>query len=476
MISVALVIVLILAAVTLLVLRRTQAAGSNTHLEVDLAHTTVSGVLQALITTACRLNEEGKTEPLWISTPTESIAFVWHPEAVKRCCSTAVDSKLVKGLEYQGAHSFLGPNGSLVSSGLQWKKMRKHSARSFNPKILRMIASTVMECCTRFVQNISSGDTIDIYEWATHLLMEASWPSIMGQPPSEEQLKVLYAGAVHGVNDISSRFNGKLGVEASNEIDSDAIQQLRAIVQGEIEAYAPENVDVSLLSTLMEARASDSSLTEDQIADELLTVLLVSHDGASAAIAWAVLLLLHNSEWKFRLAEETRRNPLPNVEQTQAHLRSLPVLNWVVKESLRLYAPAALYGRHVPNDELGCAIGVPKGTNFFVVPQVTHRLESIWKEASTYNPGRWEGVEAVPHSHYYPFGFGPRQCLGQSVAVLQIKATLFALFSATDIIKAHQDAGAIEPSFSPLPHVDSDFAGFILRPTTGTQVKIKQID
>jgi cytochrome P450 len=205
-----------------------------------------------------------------------------------------------------------------------------------------------------------------------------------------------------------------------------------------------------LLSTLV-ASGDDA----DAIRDEAMTLLIAGHETTGAALAWAGdLLARHPAELAAVVAEIDRE--LRRTRATAADIRRLPQLRAVVDETLRLYPPAyALFTRRaVRRIELD-GITIRKGDLVQLVPYVTHRDPRWFDDPEAFRPGRFMGAAAYPPYAYFPFGAGPRVCIGQNFGTIELMLVLATLL---------QDWTPL-PSESPaVPE-----AKFSLRPRGGLQ-------
>ena len=144
----------------------------------------------------------------------------------------------------------------------------------------------------------------------------------------------------------------------------------------------------------------DAGLTDDVIRDQMLTMLIAGHDTSTALLAWTFALLGQHPDVHARLVEEV------------ASLEKSPLLDQVIKESLRLYPPIHLGNRRVANDleiEEGT---IPAGERMFYSIYLTHRDPEIWENAESFCPERFAHGRKTPPFSYVPFGGGPRACIG----------------------------------------------------------------
>lgn len=175
-----------------------------------------------------------------------------------------------------------------------------------------------------------------------------------------------------------------------------------------------------LLQLLLDARdESGQGMSDRQLADEALTLLVAGHETTADALSWAFSLLAQNPETREELETEARfLSPGgPHFED----LARLPYARQVFEESLRLYPPIWALAREAKaDDEIG-GFPVAARSTVVVLPFLTHRHPEFWPEPERFDPTRFspQNVAARPKFAYFPFGGGPRLCLGQSFALME---------------------------------------------------------
>ena len=192
---------------------------------------------------------------------------------------------------------------------------------------------------------------------------------------------------------------------------------------------ASEHVDV--VSLLIQAADEESGQKMDrvQVRDEAVTLLLAGHETTAQALTWTLYLLAQHPEVQARVireVDESLKGKIPSAED----LFELPYLSQVMEESMRIHPPVWAFGRRsVDADEIrGHAI--PKNAILMICPYLTHRHPDFWKSPETFNPERFD-ENAAKDRHkfaYFPFGGGPRQCIGKYFAMMEVKLVLIQLF------------------------------------------------
>jgi cytochrome P450 len=150
----------------------------------------------------------------------------------------------------------------------------------------------------------------------------------------------------------------------------------------------------------------DAGLTDDVIRDQMLTMLIAGHDTSTALLAWTFALLGQHPDIHKRLVEEVDT------------LDKSPLLDQVIKESLRLYPPIHIGNRRVAEQMQFHDDQIPAGERMFYSIYLTHRDPNIWENAETFCPERFARGRKTPPFAYVPFGGGPRACIGAARIVI----------------------------------------------------------
>jgi cytochrome P450 len=184
-----------------------------------------------------------------------------------------------------------------------------------------------------------------------------------------------------------------------------------------------------LLALLNRAEsAEDGSLDAAELRDQVLIFLLAGHETTASALAFALHLLALHPEAQGRVRAEIH-SALGDRTPTAADMQALPYLTMVFKETMRLYPPAPVIGRRsVAATEIG-GHRIPAGADVSVVPWVIHRHPEYWPDPERFDPERFtsEAEAARPRYTWFPFGGGPRACIGQHFAMLEAVLVLAVL-------------------------------------------------
>jgi cytochrome P450 len=195
-----------------------------------------------------------------------------------------------------------------------------------------------------------------------------------------------------------------------------------------------------------------------QLRDEVMTIFLAGHETTANALSWALYLLSTNpdAEAKFHAElQEVLGNRVPTFEDA----RNLPYTMAVINESMRLYPPAWVLGRTALADDEIDGFRIRKGDNIMIVPYLVHRNSEYWEDAEAFKPERFATDEKIDKFQFFPFGGGPRFCIGNNFAILEMQLVL-AMIGQRFKLRLEKEQ-VIEPE--PL---------ITLRPRHGIQMKI----
>jgi cytochrome P450 len=208
------------------------------------------------------------------------------------------------------------------------------------------------------------------------------------------------------------------------------VDQLDKIVLGIIQRRrASEFSSTDLLSSLLAAQDTDGSqMTDHQLRDEVMTLFVAGHETTALALTWAIFLLSQNPEVMTRFRAEINEvvgTRLPDIND----IPCLIYTEKIAKEVLRLYPPSWTIPRQAIHD---CEIGgyfVPAGTSITISQWVMHRDPRFFENPTEFIPERWlNNLEKnLPPFVYFPFGGGPRLCIGQSLAITEMTLILAML-------------------------------------------------
>jgi cytochrome P450 len=229
---------------------------------------------------------------------------------------------------------------------------------------------------------------------------------------------------------------------------SQAIQKMDEVVNDLILTYRRHPTENNVLANLIGTRDPESqSLMEDQqLRDEIVTLLLASHDTTTCTLAWVVYCLGKNPEVEKRVYDEIYTT-LGHCPPTYEDLEKIKYLKWVIQETLRLYPAFANLSREAISDDEIDGYSIQKGSMVNCSQYVTHRLEEFWSEPHKFDPERFcpeRSIGRHPFA-YYPFGRGARACVGEHFAMMEIQLILIQLLQKYQLCLVPEHAVIASP-------------------------------
>ncbi len=327
---------------------------------------------------------------------------------------------------------FLG-NGILLSEGDFWRRQRRLSQPAFHTKRIASYADTMVAYTRRLLADWRDGDVIAVDKAMIQLTMEIVSKTLFDQ--DVRGLSNNVGRAIEVLQAIANReFKAAMPVPdwlpiPHTHYRKTAKRELDAMVNHFIQARraSGEEDRGDLLSMLLLARGEDGERMDDQqLRDEAVTLFAAGHETTSNALTWAAHLLSQHPDVADNLYQEVD-SVLGDRPATFDDLRQLVYTAMIIKETLRLYPPAwVLIGREALEDVVIGGYTIPKGSRVFISPYVMHRLPRYWEAPERFCPQRFSPEREADISKYvyFPFGGGPRICIGNSFAMMEATVAL----------------------------------------------------
>jgi cytochrome P450 len=364
-----------------------------------------------------------------------------HPDYVEQVLATH-SRYFIKSPALRNSRRLIG-HGLLASEGELWRRQRRLIQPAFHRPQLAAYSEIMVACTEQLLATWRDGEVRDVHQEMMRLTLQIVARALFGADVTDEAAVVDEALRV-----ALERFGTRLSSLAFLLPDTlptpdnwgflRAARRLDAIVYRIIAARRASGVDRGdLLSILLRARdeADGGGMTDKQLHDEVMTLLLAGHETTAIALSWTWYLLAQHPAVEAKLLAELQAvlgGRAPTVED----LPQLPYTEWVLWEALRLYPPAWALAREAVQD---CEIGgypVPAGTIVVMSQWLLHRDPRYFDEPERFLPERWaDGLaKRLPRYAYFPFGGGPRLCIGAGFASLEaalVLATVLPRFRLT---------------------------------------------
>jgi cytochrome P450 len=361
--------------------------------------------------------------------------FINHPALIEQVLITDAKHYRKDMFLRRLAQEVVG-QGLLTSEGDFWRRQRRLSQPAFHRERIAHYGAMMVECTEQALADFRPGQVRELHEDLMSLTMQIVARTLFSAEVGQMSRDVGRAIAV-----IMDRYADGLFMLfpatarlplPMNRRFARAMARLDELIYGVIRARRkpdPRNGearDSDLLSMLLEARDEDGSgMTDQQLRDEIITLFIAGHETTALTLSYSFVLLSQNPRAAERLHQELGAvlgGRLPTAQDVPA----LRYTEAVVLESLRLYPPAWTLGREVMVDLQIGGTPIRAGDLVAMSPFVMHRDPAYFPDPEAFLPERWEdGLQKrLPRFAYFPFGGGPRLCIGNAFAMMEATLVL----------------------------------------------------
>lgn len=391
----------------------------------------------------------------------------------------------IKAKDTQMLRGLLG-NGLITSEGDFWQRQRRLSQPMFHQQRISGYGEVMVNYTQQMLQNWQAGQQLNVHDEMMRLTLDIVMKTIFDRDVSDGEAKHIAHAmdeamnwyAVQGKADADGRQSWlsrglntvaqalKIGQSESDRRYQAALELLDETVYAMIQQRRGHDTQGNdLLGMLMQVEDADdgSRMGDRQLRDEVTTMMSAGHETTANTLSWTWMLLAQHAHICAKLREELNQ-VLQGRTATIEDLPKLSFTNWVIKEAMRLYPPVTDIGREATQD---CEIGgyrIPKGTTLMISQWVMHRDERYFADPEKFDPERWANdfEKQLPRGVYFPFGDGPRVCIGKSFALMEAVLILATIAQQFELSLVPEQSIELQPSIT-------------LRPKQGIQVLLKQV-
>ncbi len=293
---------------------------------------------------------------------------------------------------------------------------------------LRTYAQGFIEEAELFFGKWGDEGVVEMYEVGNELTIYTSSRSLLGRSfrerLSDEFAKLYYD--MEGGLQLLAFFAPELPIPAFRKRDRARVQ-LGKLIAGIVAERRTKGVEEEdFLQTLMEAAYKDGTpLTEDEMTGLLLAIMFAGHHTSGITFAWTGILLNQHPQWIERLRAEQERILGDRTDLGLDDLRAMTELDWVIKETLRLYPPIIMMMRRMLEGFDYGGYHVPEGSMVMTSPAVAHRIPEVFANPNAFEPDRFGPGREEDRKHpaaWISFGGGRHRCMGIVFAQLQLRA------------------------------------------------------
>jgi cytochrome P450 len=369
-----------------------------------------------------------------------------HPDDIKRVLLSN-HRNYTKGEGMDRVKILLG-NGIMTSEGDFWRKQRRMMQPSFHRRVIDQFGALIREVndkfAVRWAEKAARAEAVNLSDDTSELTLEIVLRSIFGTDLARLE-------AQFGANPFEV-----VAKEQNRDLKfAFRFRSLTKLVAELIERRrrtGEEHFD--FLSMLMASRdrETDEAMSDKELIDEVLTLIVAGHETTAAALTWTWYLISQHPETQARLqAEADRTGPDQTLGLDAAE--SLEFTHQVLQEALRLYPPGWLITRRtLEADELGGYPIAPR-TDVFISPYMLHRHPAFWSEPEEFRPERFAGPDAEERHRfaYIPFAVGPRHCIGENIAMFEMLVHIQAMSRRFRLTRAGNDPIELEAQINLRP-------------------------
>jgi len=352
--------------------------------------------------------------------------FVNHPDYIREVLVTG-NQNFIKGLALQRSRVLLG-EGLLTNEGESHRRQRRLAQPAFHRARIASYAAAMIEYGARARERWRDGDTMNLSEEMMRLTL-----AIVGKTLFDADVESDAAEVGESMTVVMDLFNQltipffdllqKLPLPSSRRF-KDARARLDAIIYRLINDRRQSGEDrgdlLSMLLLAQDEEGGSGQMTDAQVRDEAITIFLAGHETTANALTWAWYLLSQNPAAEARLhaeLDDVLGWRLPTVDDVPR----LRYTEMVLLETMRLYPPAWGIGRMAIRE---CEVGgytLQPGSLVVLSQFVMHRDARYYPDPLRFDPERWTEAarEARPQFAYFPFGGGPRRCIGEGFAMME---------------------------------------------------------
>ncbi|MES2808596.1 MAG: cytochrome P450 [Bacteroidota bacterium] len=325
----------------------------------------------------------------------------------------------------------------LFINGDDWRRQRRLIQPGFHQANILKLYETVNKTINGFVANIADGDKVDVYPLMQKLsfsvLINSLFNIDMSPAMTDELCRAFINLQDFMTKDILQPFRRLIYPFTGEE--RKLVKQwngVRNMLKGIVEQRrTDETPRHDLLDMLLNARYEDTGegMTEEQLISEVLILLFAGHETTGSTISWLLYLIAANPNVLDKL-----KGTITEIDIMDSPRNSY--INAIINEGMRLYPSVWITERVTVKDDQFGNFSFPAGTSILTYFYGMHRNESDWEDASTFNPERFLTADGAIDKNikaYYPFGAGPRMCVGNNFAMAEMAFVIYTIFKTFNI-------------------------------------------
>jgi cytochrome P450 len=346
-----------------------------------------------------------------------------HPETIEAVLHYR-GSELGKDFFTRDLGTIFG-QGLLNAEGEHWKRQRKLMAPTFQPRELAGFSETMIACADELVERFQDAELRDVHADGMHLALDIVVRTLFGSKLERfddveralAQISTEYRLLWQTWRALLPRWVPLPSHARLRRVRADLDAIMLELIQKKRAAPGKDLLSYLIALTDEEGRG----MSDEQVRDESMTLFLAGHETTALGLTYTFRLLAAHPEIYAKLVAEVD-GVLGGRVPNQADVERLAFTNAVVREAMRLYPPVWTMARHALADVEIAGIAIPKDAQVLLSQWVVQRDARWFPEPERFRPERWLGAEckSLPRFAYFPFGGGPRVCIGQHFALLEL--------------------------------------------------------
>jgi len=370
----------------------------------------------------------GDTFRFYLGGIKEAIVTI-NPAVIQHVLKTNAENYQKSEIQVKRMGHFLG-KGLLTTHGEAWRTQRRLIQKGFAPKQLEALTAIMQDSLAESLRNFDRQVTdgpVDIYTHLMKMTFAMVARSLFGAKLKDEDIN-LVSDTICTVQEFIVRQTIQPYLnpwfEISGELRRHEEMRARAdeILMAYIKTRRQQEPGVDLLQTLMDARYSDGEgMSDELVLSESMQLLVAGHETSSNGLSWLLYLLSSRPDCLERVRQEFE-SVLGDAPLSFGDLLKFEFTTQVIQEGLRLYPPFWMIDREAVGDDRVGDVVIPAGSTVIVYVYGAHHAPGYWESPESFDPDRFiKGSEKLrtPFT-YLPFGGGPRVCIGNHYAMLQI--------------------------------------------------------
>jgi len=384
--------------------------------------------------------EFGDTFQFYLGGLKEAIVSI-DPAVIQHVLKTNGDNYQKSEIQVKRMGHFLG-KGLLTTHGEPWKTQRRLIQKGFDRRLLdslsEIMQDSLSESIRKFEQEIEAGP-VDVYPQMMNMTFAMVARSLFGAKLKDEDIDFV-SRTICTVQEFIVRqtiqpyLNPWFEVSGELRRHETMRAQADAILMAYIKRRRTQEPGQDLLQTLLDARYADGEgMSDEMVLSESMQLLVAGHETSSNSLSWLLYLMSTRPEILARVRQEFD-TVLGDAPLNHADLPRLEYTTQVIHEGLRLYPPFWMIDREAVEDDQIGDLKIPRGSTVIVYVYGAHHAMRYWENPESFDAGRFvKGSDKLrtPFT-FVPFGGGPRVCIGNHYAILQILMILSVVLRKYD--------------------------------------------